>query len=158
VPTKEELVNAPQLIEQIEEVQMFQTPQARELTEPMINLYLANAIKTKGDTSDDYFKFDRAFVNLGQDVIKVTAQESAFGYPIYAAASYKLSVAGNKLVSTNVGGNLGRLPVHPMIMAYCGFAFQQLWDSLQRERDLLDRMQSVTVRPGVFSFVTKPHA
>jgi hypothetical protein len=157
VPTKDDLLNAPQLIEQIEDLQMSPTPQARNLPEQMINLYLATAVKAKVDTADDYFKFDRAFVNLGQDVIKVTAQESAFGYPIYAGSSYKVSIAGGKLVSSNVGGNLGRLPVHPMIMAYCGTAFQHLWDALQRERSLLDNMQSVSVRPDGFSFVTKPH-
>jgi len=158
VPTKDDLMNAPQLVEAIEDLQMSTTPQARQLPEAMINLYLAGAVKAKGDTADDYFKFDRTFVNLGKDVIKITAQESAFGYPLYAATDYKLSIAGGKLVATNVGGSLGRIPVHPMIMEYCGFAFDQLWAALQREKSLLDNMQSVTISPGMFTFVTKPHA
>jgi hypothetical protein len=157
VPTKDDLINAPELIQGIEDLQMNPVPQACQLQEGMINLYLANAVKTKGDTSDDYFKFDRAFVNLGKDVIKITAQESLFGYSIYAGTSYKLSIAGGKLVATNVGGNLGRIPIHPMIMEYCGFAFDQLWAALQREKSLLDTMQSVSISPGVFTFVTKPH-
>jgi len=157
-PTKEEILDAPPLIQQIEDLQMYVVPQARQLSEPMINLYLASALKTTGDTSSDYFKFDRAFANLGKDVIRITAQESAFGFPVYAGASYKLSIAGGKLVATNVGGNLGRMPVHPMIMEYCGAAFQQLWAALQREKSLLDNMQSVTVQPGTFTLVTKPHA
>ena len=155
--TKEQLLEAPHFIEEVEELQMSPTPQASKLTEPMINLYLANAVKTTGDTSEDYFKFNRCFANLGRDVITITTQESAWGYPIYAGASYKLSIAGDKLVATNVGGNLGRLPVHPMIMEYCGFAFDQLWAALAREKALLDNMQSVTVQPGLFTFVTKPH-
>jgi hypothetical protein len=156
-PTKDDLVNAPQLVEAIEDLQMSPTPQARQLPEETINLYLAANVKTKPGAAGDYFTFDRAFVNLGKDVIKITAQESAFGYPLYAGSSYKLSIAGGKLVATNVGGSLGRMPVHPMIMAYCGFAFDQLWAALQREKSLLDNMQSVTVAPGVFTFVTKPH-
>jgi len=158
VPTKDDLLNAPPLLEGIEDVQMSPTPQQVKLTENAANLYLAGAVKARGDAADDYFKFDRAFVNMGKDVIKVTAQESAFGYPIYAGASYKLSIAGGKLIATSVGGNLGRLPIHPMVMAYCDFAFQQLWDALQRERSLLDKMQSVSVQPGLFFFTTKPHA
>jgi hypothetical protein len=157
VPTKDDLLNAPPLVQGIEDLQMNPAPQKCNLQEGMINLYLASAIKTKGDTSDDYFRFDRAFVNLGKDVIKITAQESIFGYPIYAGTSYKLAIAGGKIVATNVGGNLGRLPVHPMIMEYCGSAFDQLWAALQREKSLLDTMQSVSVQPGVFIFVTKPH-
>jgi hypothetical protein len=156
-PTKDDLMNAPQLVEAIEDLQMSPAPQARQLPEAMINLYLADAVKTKGDTADDYFKFERCFVNLGKDVIKITAQESAFGYPIYASTDYKLSIAGGKLVATNVGGSLGRIPVHPMIMEYCDSAFDQLWAALQREKSLLDNMQSVTISPGVFTFVTKPH-
>jgi len=157
VLSKDDLLNSPPLIENIEDSQMRTTSQAYQLPEATINLYLASAVKTKGDTSSDYFTFDRAFVNLGKDVIKITAQESAFGYPMYPAASYKLAIAGNKLVATNVGGSIGRLPVHPMIMEYSSFAFDQLWAALQREKSLLDNMQSVTIAPGVFTFVTKPH-
>ncbi|MGA3171917.1 MAG: zinc ribbon domain-containing protein [Chthoniobacteraceae bacterium] len=157
IPTSDDLLAAPQLIEQIEDAQMSPKPQAWQLSESTINLYLASSIKTKGDSSQDYFKFDRAFVNLGKDVIKITAQESAFGYPVYAGTAYKLTIAGGRLVATNVGGSVGRMPVHPMIMEYCGFAFQQLWDALSRERELLDKMQSVSVQPGVFTFVTAPH-
>ena len=155
--TKEDLLDAPQYIELIEDAEIAPASQAFRLPEDKINLYLSSAVKTRGDTSEDYFKFDRAFVNLGKSVIKVTAQESAFGYALYAGASYKLSLAGGKLVADNVGGNLGRLPVHPMIMEYCGFAFQHLWDALQREKSLLDKLQSVTVEPDGFTIVTKPH-
>lgn len=93
-PSKDDLLNAPQIMQDMEDSQMYTVPQKRQLTEPAINLYLANALRTRGDTSDDYFKFDRAFVNLGKDVIKVTTQLSAFNYPIYAGSSYTLSIAG----------------------------------------------------------------
>ena len=157
VPSKEDLLGAPQLLEQIEDAEMSPTSQAYRLQEQPINLYLATAVKAKSDTSQDYFRFDRAFVDLGKDVIRITAQESAFGYPVYAGASYKLSIAGGKLVAVNVGGNVGRMPVHPMLMEYCGTAFQQLWAALQRERSLLDKLQGVTVQPDAFTIVTKPH-
>jgi hypothetical protein len=155
--TKDDLANAPQMVEDIEDLQMSPTPQARALPQDTINLYLASAVRNKGDTSGDYFTFDRCFALLSKDVITITCQESAFGYPIYAGTSYKLSIAGGKLVATNVGGNLGRLPVHPMIMQYCSFAFDQLWAALDREKGLMDNMQSITITPGVFTFVTKPH-
>jgi hypothetical protein len=158
VPTNDEKLGAPQLVQEIEDAQMSPVAQSGKLTKQTINLYLANAIKAKRDTAQDYFKFDRAFVNLGKDVIKITAQESAFDHPIYTGASFKLSIAGGKIVATSVGGNLGRLPVHPMIMEYCGFAFQHLWDALAREKSLMDKMESVSVQPEAFTFITKPHA
>ena len=137
---------------------MQPTEQSRQLPEDMINTYLAGALKSKGDTSDDYFKFDRAFVNLSKDVIRITAQESAFGYPIYAGSSYKVNMSGGKIVATSVGGNIGRMPIHPLLMEYSGFIFQSLWDAMQREKDAMDKMQSVSVEPGQFVFTTKPHA
>jgi len=156
-PRKEDILGAPPLLDNIGELQMSTAAQQRAIPEQMINLYLAAAVKPVGDTSQDYFKFDRAFVNLGQDVIKITAQESAFGFPIYAATSYKLAIApGGGVQATNVGGSLGRLPVHPMIMEECGFAFQSLWNKLQREKEALGKMESVKVLPGSFVFVTKP--
>jgi len=158
MPTKEDLLGAPPLIEQIEDAEISPVPQAYRLAEPTINMYLASAVKPRTDSSEDYFKFERAFVNLGKDVIRITAQESAFGYPLYAGASYKLSISGGKLLAENVGGNVGRMPVHPMIMEYCGFAFQQLWNALTREKALLDRLQSVGVQPDAFTIITKPHA
>ena len=158
--SKADLIEAPPLIEQIEELQMAQSAQSRQLPERTINLYIASAttIKGKGGTSEDYFKFDRAYVALGKDIIKITTQESAFNYPFYASASYNLSISGGKLVATNAGGSVGRMPIHPMIMEYCASAFQPLWDKFQRERYLLDKMQSVSVSPGEFVFTTKPHA
>lgn len=158
VPSKEELLQAPGLIEYIEDAQMSTAPEARTLNQATINLYLATAVHSRSDAASDYFKFDRAFINLGQDSIKITAQESAFDYPIYAATVYRLSISGGKLLATNLGGYLGRLPVHPLIMAYCDAAFSQLWDALKREKDLLDKMESITIQPDAFTFVTHPHA
>jgi len=44
-----------------------------------------------------------------------------------------------------------------MIMEYCSSAFEQLWAALQRERSLMDTLQSVSLQPGLFIFTTKPH-
>jgi len=156
-PTKDAVLDAPNLLDQMGDAQMSTAAQTQSLTQDSINLYLASAVHNRGDTSGDYFKFDRAFVNLGNGFIKITAQESAFGYPIYASTDYKLSIGANKLVATNIGGSLGRLPVHPMIMTYCDAAFQQLWAALDREKQLLDRMQSVSIQPQAFTYTTKPH-
>lgn len=155
-PTHDELMEAQPLAEQIEGQQGSPAPRQFTISEQVANLYLAKTIRPGAGAQDDYFKFERAFVNFGQDVCKVTAQESAFGHPIYAGAMYKLSISGNKLLATNIGGNLGRLPVHPLIMEYSQMALQHLWEALARERKLMDNMQSVSVQPGQITMVTKP--
>jgi hypothetical protein len=158
MPTKDDLLGAQGIMENIEDVQMSHSPESRQLPQAMINLYLANAIKSGNTASGDYFVFNRAFVSLGKDVIQITNQESAFGYPLYAASSYKLSIAGGKIVAANVGGAIGRLPIHPMVMDYCAdYFFDPLWKSLAREKSLMDGMASINISPGVFTFTTKPH-
>lgn len=159
ISSKDDIENASEVLSNIQELELSNVPgPPHVLSQSLINDYLAGQIHAAGDTSGDYFKFERAFVNLGKDVIRITADVSAFGYHFYAGSSYKIAIAGGKLVSTNVGGNLGRLPVHPLVMEYCGVAFQHLWDALQRERDVMNKMQSVTVQPDGVTIVTKPHA
>ena len=58
-------------------------------------------------------------------------------------------------MATTVGGNFGRLQVHPMLMEYASAAFSKLWAAMTREKEQLDKMASVHIDKGVITFVTK---
>jgi hypothetical protein len=90
-------------------------------------------------------KFDRAFVNLSEGVCRVTAQQSVYGVPFYFGSSYRLQIKDGKLQAENVGGNIGRLRIHPYLMQTGELAFQNLWQSLRRERKMMDDLQSVEI-------------
>ena len=45
--------------------------------------------------------------------------------------------------------------MHPEIMTYASAAFRQLWGALTREKEQLDKMQSVRIDKGSISFVSK---
>ena len=130
-------------------------PRSITFTEADVNAHLLKTVKAKEGTVPGV-EFKRMFVNfLGGDLLRVGTEQSLWGYPVYSGMQFKLSVAGGKLGAECVGGNFGRLSVHPAIMKYADFAFQKLWTALKRDRDQMDRMQSVKVEKGSIQLVTK---
>ena len=156
MPAKGALNDAPPIAMKLEEAVSLRAAQQIVISEPLINGYLLNTVKSHGGgTFEDYVKFDRAFVNLTEGNCHITSQQSAFGYPFYAGSAYRLAIENNHLAATSLGGNLGRLPVHPLIMQYADLLFQRLWDALKRERKLLDGMQSIRVERGQITLTTR---
>ena len=145
---KGELVDAPQIMLAVEDAMGTHVMQRLMVDEPGINAYLGNTLKPKKiDTGilDDSTRFERAFVNLTEGVCRITAQRSFYGYPFYFGSSYKLQIKDGKLQAENVGGTIGRLPLHPQVMRIGEMAFENLWDTLKREKKLMDQLQSVEI-------------
>ncbi len=153
---KEDLGDAPPIAQMLEDATLQSAPQTVKMSEKVINDYLHNAIKpAAASTFGDFVKFDRAFVNLRDGACRITSEQSVFGYPLYAGTDDKLAIQNGKIVATSVGGNIGRLPLHPLLMEYSDLLFQKLWDSLTRERKLLDQMASISVQKDSIQVVTK---
>jgi hypothetical protein len=143
----------------LEQADEAAAPQKIILTEAEINGFLQNSLKSKpSDLIGDSVKFERAFVNLDEGMIRITNEQSIFDYPIYACVYYNLTIKDKKLVATCQGGHLGRLMIHPKIMMYSDLLFQQLWGALNRENKLLNQFQSIEVHKGHIDIVSKPHA
>lgn len=159
MPRKGEIAETPQIILAIEDAVALRTPQRLTLDGSAINTYIQTAIRSKETGAlADYVKFDRAFVNLDEGVFRMTAQQSALEYPFYASIDYSLAIEGNKVAAKLLGGKVGRLPIHPMIMSYADIVFQKLWDALRREHRLIDGMGSIEVHKNQFVMVTKAAA
>jgi len=142
----------------LEQADETATPQKVVLTEADINGFLQNSLKSKpSDLVGDSVKFERAFVNLDEGMIRITNEQSVFDYPVYGCIYYNLTIKDKKLVATCQGGHLGRLMIHPKIMMYADVLFQQLWGALSREKKLLDQFQSIEVHKGHIDLVSKPH-
>lgn len=132
-------------------------PQPRSITfsEADVNGHLAKSVKAKEGLVPGV-EFTRMYVSfLGENVLRVSTEQSLLGYPIYSGIKMKVGVEGGKFKAECAGGNFGRLSVHPLLMKYADVAFQKLWTALKRERDQMDRMQSVKVEKGSIQFVTK---
>lgn len=157
MPKKGELVDAPPIALKLEEISQQSASQELVMSRDVINSYLLNAVKSRPEQNllGDSIKFERAFVNLRPGACRITAQQSAFDYPLYAGADYQLAIQNNQLVATSVGGNIGRLPLHPLLMPYSSFLFQKLWDALDREHKLLGSMRSIEVQKDQIIVVSK---
>ena len=128
------------------------SPQPRrvDFTEAEINSHLQQLVKSK---DGDMFK--RAYVNLLPDEIRIGSEQSLFDLSLYSGVRYRLEVREGKFTATLIGGNFGRLAVHPLAMQYLDYFFQKLWTALGRERRQMDSMQKVVVQKGTIAFVTK---
>ena len=129
-------------------------PKRVDLTEAEVNGYLQQQLKSK-DGGVAGLEFKRAYVNLHTGVIHIGAEESLFGLSIYSGVLYRLEVKDGKFTATMLGGNFGRLAVHPVAMQYLDFFFQKIWGLLQRDRKNMDKMQAVVVQKGTITLVSK---
>jgi len=129
-------------------------PRPLSFSEPEVNQYLKQMLKSK-EGAIPGLQFVRAFVNLRPGVIRISTENSAWGYSVYSGVEYRLEVKDGKFTSTVVGGNFGRLAVDPQIMQYADYAFKSLWGALQRERKQMDKMMSIKVGDRRIDLVTK---
>ncbi len=129
-------------------------PRPISFTEAEVNQYLKQMLKAK-EGAIPGVQFMRAFVNLRPGVIRISSENSAWGYLVYSGVEYRLEVKDGKFISTVVGGNFGRLRVDPQLMQYADYAFQSLWGALQRERKQMDKMMSIKVEEKRIDLVTK---
>jgi len=158
VRKKGELVEAPQIVMILEDANFTHAMQRLLITETDSNAYLGNTVKAKKidlPFFSDALKFERVFTNMNEGTCRIVMQQSFYNYPFYLASAYRLEIKGGKLEAKNVGGYIGRMPVHPVLMQTPELAFQDLWAVLKREKQLLDKMQSVEVHKGNIIVVTK---
>lgn len=131
------------------------SPQPRrvDFTEAEINGHLQQILKKSQGVG--LIEFRRLFVNFQPGTAHFATQQDLFGLPIYSGVTYRVETKDKKLTATLIGGNFGRLAVHPDIMRYLDFSFQKLWTALAREKKQLADMQTIVVQKGTVSLVTK---
>lgn len=129
-------------------------PRSISFTEDEVNEFLKRALKAK-ENAVPGVEFTRAFVTLRPGVMKITSENSVWGYPVFAGVDYTMEVKDGKFVTTVVGGNFGRLAIDPQLMRYADFVFQSIWMSLDRERKQMDKLSSVKIEDQHIDLVTK---
>jgi len=48
----------------------------------------------------------------------IGVERSLFGYSIFSRTSHRVDTSAGKIAATNVGGWIGRVPIHPAIMQF----------------------------------------
>lgn len=146
----------PQINLDIENAAMNQSSPPLQYTEAQVNAYLGSALKSKQAALSKLLQFERAFVNFDESVCRVTAQRSLFGFSIYTTTSSRVSLENGTLKSSNNGGKIGRLRIHPLLMKYADPIFGDLWTALDRERKALAKMSAIEFHPQAVVLIPKP--
>jgi hypothetical protein len=114
-----------------------------------VNAYLASRLASKKKAlNKPLLDFDRAAVIFKDGFCVFGWERSIFGYPIYSQAAYRVDLSGGKIVATNNGGWIGRLPIHPVLMPYANVIFADVFSALDREKKLVSKMNKVEFHNG----------
>jgi hypothetical protein len=125
-------------------------------TEAQVNAYLGSALKSKQAALSKLLQFERAFVNFDENVCRITAERSLFGFSFYTATSSTVVLDNGTLKTSNNGGQIGRMPIHPQVMKYADLIFADLWAALQREKKSISKMAAIELHPQAVVLIPKP--
>jgi hypothetical protein len=155
VPDAKAQTIAPLIGDDLAAILQSPVPRSLVLSEADVNAHLAKTVKAK-DGLIPGIEFKRMYVNfLGGNVLQASTEQSLWGFPIFNSILFKLDRKDGKLAPECVGGSFGRLRIHPAIMKHADFAFQKLWEALKREREQIERLQSVIVDKGRIQLVSR---
>jgi len=146
----------PQMDLDLENAASHQKAGPLEYSQEQVNAYLAYRLMTKKKIlNEPLLSFVRATASLSEGSYTIGLERSLFGYSIFSRASYRVDVNGGKIAATNIGGWIGRLPIHPAIMRFGDIIFADLWYALERERKLIAKMGAVSLHDGSIT-ITPP--
>ncbi|HEV3408921.1 MAG TPA: zinc ribbon domain-containing protein [Chthoniobacterales bacterium] len=156
VPGKSDALFAPPINMDLETATADPRVGPLRYSEEQVNAFLAYALKSKQSTLSKYgLKFERAVVALGEGTCRVTLARSLYGFPLYTTAIYNVALRDGKLSLTNQGGQVGRLPVHPMAMKYGDVLFADFGAALERERKNVVKLAGLEVHPKLVVFLPR---
>ncbi|MDQ6912397.1 MAG: zinc ribbon domain-containing protein [Verrucomicrobiota bacterium] len=124
-------------------------------SEDQINSYLTYSLKSKQTALSQYLKFERLALGFDEGTVKVTVERSLYGYSVFTTGSYRVSLENGNVRFKNVGGQIGRLQVHPKLMEYGDIMFADLRGALERERKMLSKLAAIELHPKQVVFVAK---
>jgi hypothetical protein len=129
-----------------------------QYTEEQVNAYLVNVAKNKQAALSKYLQFERALVSFHEGVCGITAERSLLGFSVFHSISYNVTLQNGTLNTSNNGGSIGRMPIHPMIMKYGDVLFTDLWTALDREKKLVSKMGAIEFHPKTVILTPKQAA
>ncbi len=101
------------------------------------------------------FRFERAYTKFNEGNVQITAQMSLFGLQFFAGGTYALSLRSGKLERQCLSGHMGRLQIPGPVMQFLDVGLSPLWKLLDRDKRVIQQLQSVTFRNGVVEFQTR---
>jgi hypothetical protein len=130
-------------------------PPALRYTEQDVNTYLDYVFRSKRASFGTIAPLERVFVRFEEGLCRVNVERSVLHYSLYGGSYYQVRIDGDKLLVSNQGGHLGRLPIHPLIMKYGDIIFYRTWAVLERDRRNVLKMGGIEFHPQSVMLFTK---
>ena len=130
-------------------------PPALHYTEQEVNAYLDYVFRSKRTSFGTTAPLERVFMRFEEGLCRVNVERSVLHYSLYGGSYYHVRIDGGKLVVSNQGGNLGRLPIHPLIMKYGDIIFYKTWAALERDHKNVSKMERIEFHPQSVTLFTK---
>jgi hypothetical protein len=151
-----ELTSAPTIYDDL--TNASSQPPARRMaySEAGANAYLQAAYRARD--IDFYLiplRFERAYAKFNEGDVQITGQLSLLGLSLYAGGTYTVNLKSGKLDRACIGGHLGRLQIPGYVMQFVDGALSPLWKLLDRDRRIIQQMQSVTFRKGAVEIMSR---
>jgi hypothetical protein len=119
-----------------------------------VNSYIASNLRRKDSPANQgYFPLKRVMVRFEEGGCGISIERQVLGHTIYSGSSYRVKIDNGKIISTNTGGYIGRLAIHPALMKYADILLQKAWDSLARERNSVAKLASIEFHPQSVTLV-----
>lgn len=118
-----------------------------QYADTQVNAYLANVGRSKKAILNKFVQFERALVKFDEGGCRITVQRSLLGFSVFHAISYNVTLQNGTLTAANNGGEIGRMPIHPMVMKYGDILFADLWMALDSEKKLVSKMGAIEFHP-----------
>ncbi len=156
--SKDALMSAPTIKDDMEGLVAQQAAGHLVYSEDQVNAYLQSTIHSKpnGATGFTPLKFERSYVRFDEGVVRITYVQSVFGFPLYATTVDTVAIQNGQLVAQPVAGSFGRVKIAPKLMPYFGRVFGPLWKVLDREKNLVGKLDAVTFRKKAVELVSRP--
>ena len=123
-------------------------------TEDQVNSYIASNLRRKDSPAHQgYFPLKSVLVRFEEGLCSISSERQLFGYSIYSGSSYRVKIENGKIISTNTGGYIGRMPIHPALMKYADIILQKAWEALARERTSVSKLASIEFHPQSVTLV-----
>jgi hypothetical protein len=127
--------------------------------EDQVNSYLATVLKRKKATLLDkpMLDFERGIAQFGEGSFRMTLERSCFGLPIYTSGFYRANMQDGKIGAANIGGAIGRMPIHPQLMQYAGFLISDAWKAMEQDRKQVEKFVAIEFHPQTVVLTAPTH-
>ena len=155
--SKDAAVAAPTITDDLEG--LVTQPAAGRLvySEDQVNAFLQSTIHGKSNSSGVApLKFERTYVRFEEGFVRITYVQSVFGLPLYATTFDTVTIQNGQAMAKPLGGSVGRVKIPAGLIPYLGGMFAPLWKVLDREKNLVAKLESITFHKKTVEMVSKP--